>query len=78
MTARDYLLVSCRDGHKYDQFRGGKNAGCELGTLCSCSVPVYECFCGDCDYGENDEAREIIRECRERQAEEQPSDEGAP
>ncbi|KAA5603963.1 hypothetical protein F1188_18250 [Roseospira marina] len=43
---------------------GGANAGC--GPDCCCSIPVHECRrCGDCDYGDNDEAIEIIRACRE-------------
>lgn len=46
---------------------GGRNCGCvdQDGRGCgSCSVPVYECsVCKDCDYGENDEARQIIEQC---------------
>jgi hypothetical protein len=31
---------------------------------CECSVPVMECSaCGDCNYGENDEAHETIAAC---------------
>ncbi len=45
---------------------GGKNAGCEIGNDCGCSVPVHECaVCGDCDYGDNPEAFETIRRCAE-------------
>lgn len=43
---------------------GGKNAGC--GRDCGCSVPVNVCRkCGDRDYGDNAEARETIRACRQ-------------
>jgi hypothetical protein len=51
---------------------GGANCGCvflddedhELPG--SCSVPVNYCErCGDCDYGNNDDATEIRRVCRE-------------
>lgn len=49
-------------GHKW-AFRGGAWCGCEGG---SCSVPVHECeACGDCDYGDNDEAIEKRRVCVE-------------
>jgi hypothetical protein len=52
---------SCESGHEW-RFVGGKNAGCS--DDCRCSAPVYECVnCGECDYGENDEAREVIAEC---------------
>lgn len=48
------------------QSTGGMNAGCS--EWCSCSVPVNECpFCGDCDYGENDEAEQIRAACATRQ-----------
>jgi hypothetical protein len=44
---------------------GGCNAGCEAD--CACSIPVHKCSrCGDCDYGENDEAEEVRRWCKER------------
>ena len=43
---------------------GGCNCGCHEDA--SCSVPVLECSrCGDCDYGENDEAAETRRLCQE-------------
>lgn len=58
-------------GHRW-KFVGGKNAGCGENDWehgCNCSVPVYECeACGDCDYGDNDEAREIIAKCKARRA----------
>lgn len=61
---RDWLLPNCTAGdHKWKQ-RGGRACNCKGG---GCSFPVYECeVCGDCDYGDNDEAREIDRECQER------------
>ncbi len=43
---------------------GGCNAGC--GPYCGCSVPVLQCeICGDCDYGDNSEADETKRRCKE-------------
>ncbi len=56
-------------GHDW-MFVGGANAGC--GPDCCCSVPVRECRrCGDCDYGDTDEAKEIMRVCRESAAEDE-------
>lgn len=50
-------------GHRWRHI-GGKNAGCELDRDCKCSVPVHECeVCGDCDYGDNAEAREKRSDC---------------
>lgn len=47
------------------QSRGGANAGCCAD--CACSVPVHSCRrCGACDYGVNEEAREVVAECWER------------
>jgi hypothetical protein len=41
---------------------GGRNCGC--GIWDACSVPVHVCArCGDCDYGDNDEAAEVVRQC---------------
>lgn len=58
-------------GHRW-VFRGGANCGCEgvepngERWKGQCSVPVYECDgCGDCDYGDNDEAREKRVACAE-------------
>ena len=46
-------------------FAGGSNCGCPDG---SCGVPVSECSaCGDCDYGENDDAVKIRSACLERE-----------
>lgn len=48
-------------GHSWKSI-GGRNAGC--GDACCCSVPVHVCEkCGDCDYGDNDEAGEIRAGC---------------
>ena len=55
---------SCAEGHSWKHI-GGCNASCEeRGENCACSIPVYECeVCGDCDYGDNAEARGIIEHC---------------
>ena len=51
-------------GHDW-KFLGGRNAGCDR-EGCSCSVPVNECVkCGDCDYGDNAEARDIMDNCND-------------
>lgn len=51
-------------GHDWS-FVGGTNACCALGPLnCHCSIPVHECVsCGDCDYGDNDEANQVRADC---------------
>jgi len=56
-------------GHKWRHV-GGAWCGCEGRDSAgdrwsgSCSVPVHECEgCGDCDYGDNAEARETRIEC---------------
>ncbi|KAA0571114.1 hypothetical protein [Azospirillum sp. Sh1] len=54
-------------GHRWKHV-GGANAGC--GPDCGCSVPVHRCeACGDCDYGENEEAREKLAACAAERAE---------
>ncbi len=67
MTApiRDYLWLGCNTGKHDWVFVGGANAGCCKGTDdCCCSIPVHECAkCGDCDYGDNDEAAQVIELC---------------
>lgn len=56
-------------GHTWKSL-GGTNAGC--GRDCGCSRPVNTCIvCGDCDYGENAEGDEIVKDCAERHPEEQ-------
>ena len=48
-------------GHDW-QHSGGANAGCD--AWCACSIPVHVCArCGDCDYGDNDDAREDMAKC---------------
>lgn len=62
--SRDFLFVGCEGGHDMKHI-GGCNAGCD--EHCICSVPVHACTrCKDCDYGENDEAKQIIAACVER------------
>lgn len=62
-------------GHNW-QFIGGKNCGCEWmdgDDRChgNCSVPVHKCeHCGDCDYGDNDEANDKRQACQAAIAEE--------
>lgn len=59
---RDFLFLNCQTQHDW-RSTGGCNAGC--GPDCYCSVPVHECAgCGDCDYGDNEEARDIRADCR--------------
>lgn len=55
---------ACRTlGHAW-VFAGGCNCGCD--GRAGCSVPVYRCrACGDYDYGDNEEAAEIVRQCKE-------------
>lgn len=57
----DWLFVGCEKGHDW-KCLGGRNAGCD--EYCCCSVPVHSCTrCGLCDYGENEEAAEILEAC---------------
>jgi hypothetical protein len=50
-------------GHDWKHI-GGCNAACC--DDCGCSAPVHECTkCGDCDYGDNDEAESIKGRCNE-------------
>ena len=58
---RDFLFLNCwGGGHAWESI-GGCNCGCEDGR---CSVPVLCCTrCGDCDYGDNEEAKDIRRNC---------------
>lgn len=60
-----------KSGHDHVWKRmGGTNAGC--GPGCHCSVPVYSCACGDCDYGMNPEAYFIKSECAKERAPHDP------
>lgn len=64
MTVRDFLYVTGPCQHVWE-FHGGCNAGCD--DDCSCSIPVHRCkLCGDFDYGNNDDALEIMRVCEEQ------------
>lgn len=59
---RDFIFLGCQRGHDWESI-GGANCGCKDGA---CSVPVYQCrVCRDCDYGENEEAREARKLCGE-------------
>ena len=63
-TMADLYGPPCPDGHSW-QHIGGKNAGCHRD--CACSVPVNRCVvCGDCDYGDNEDATRTISECEYR------------
>lgn len=54
-------------GHRW-VFSGGANCGCK--DFLGCSIPVYECeACGDCDYGDNDDALEVRTHCAETRRE---------
>jgi hypothetical protein len=61
---REAAQATCRELGRHDmQSIGGRNCGCHEDACCS--VPVMVCTrCGECDYGDNDEAREIVRACR--------------
>jgi hypothetical protein len=54
--------ATCRELGSCDmQPAGGANCGCPDGC---CSVPVLKCTrCGDCDYADNEEAREKRAAC---------------
>ena len=72
MTApvRDFLFLHCQDGHEW-VFVGGRACDCEDPTG-YCSFPVHRCAkCGDYDYGDNDEARQVVADCAERNADEE-------
>lgn len=66
-VARDFIFVNCQDGNHRMESIGGANAGCSKD--CACSVPVHKCqTCGDCDYGKNEEADDIRKNCPHRPA----------
>lgn len=53
------------DGHAW-RFIGCRSCCCARsdGGTGGCSLPVHKCdTCGDCDYGENDEAARIVDKC---------------
>jgi hypothetical protein len=55
--------ATCAELGEHDwQSLGGRNCGCRPDGCCS--VPVNTCSrCGDCDYGDNDDARAILARC---------------
>jgi hypothetical protein len=54
--------ATCREMGCDMKHAGGKNCGCE--GVRGCSVPVYVCTrCGDCDYGDNQEALDTRADC---------------
>lgn len=59
---RQASQATCAEIGRHDLVcKGGANCGCKDG---GCSVPVFVCTrCGDCDYGENAEAREVRDAC---------------
>lgn len=59
---REAAAATCAEvGHRWVSL-GGRNAGCHKD--CSCSVPVHECeVCKDCDYGDNQWARDTMADC---------------
>lgn len=60
---RDFIFLNCEDGNHQMRSVGGCNAGCSKD--CACSVPVNECaMCGESDYGDNEDARDVRAECR--------------
>jgi hypothetical protein len=62
---RQAASATCADLSHDMQSIGGRNAGCDKD--CCCSVPVNECTrCGDCDYGDNEEAKQVRRDCKLR------------
>lgn len=68
---RQAAAATCVEiGHDW-RFIGGRSCCCELGggNYGCCSFSVHECSrCGDCDYGDNDEATEIRAACEEGHA----------
>ncbi|RWH52193.1 hypothetical protein [Mesorhizobium sp.] len=62
---REIAQGPCREyGHQWQSY-GGSNAGCN--DECGCSVPVNVCSkCGDCDYGDNEEADQVRKNCEEQ------------
>lgn len=63
LLKRRIAVAKCQEiGAHAWKSSGGCNAGCCKD--CTCSVPVNHCSrCGDCDYGDNQEARETRRLC---------------
>jgi hypothetical protein len=65
---REAAAATCAELGRHDmESVGGMWCGCQDGH---CSFPVNVCKrCGDSDYGQNEDAREIKRRCRERHGE---------
>lgn len=66
---RIVAAASCAEvGHRW-KFTGGRNCCCEaveVGESGGCSIPVHECeVCGDCDYGDNQDATDVRATCLE-------------
>jgi hypothetical protein len=63
LLERQAAGATCAEiGHDW-KCLGGCNCGCHEDA--SCSVPVNECArCKDCDYGDNNNAREVRRRCQ--------------
>ena len=57
--------ATCREfgAHRWKSI-GGRRCDCDR-EFSGCSVPVNECeVCGACDYGENEEARRTMADCK--------------
>jgi hypothetical protein len=66
---RAIAAAPCRIAGCDMQHIGGRNAGCDIGRDCGCSVPVHACRrCGDSDYGDNAEAADIRAACARGEA----------
>jgi hypothetical protein len=65
LLERQAASATCAElGHDWRSL-GGCNCGCHEDA--ACSVPVHECArCRDCDYGDNEDAREARRRCPAR------------
>lgn len=64
---REAAQASClKLGRHTWKLLGGANCGCHAEA--GCSVPVYVCtVCGDCDYGQNREAKDQREQCEFRE-----------
>lgn len=66
---REAATATCWELGRHDwQSIGGVNCGCH--ELACCSVPINECArCGECDYGDNEDANDQRSECLYRSGE---------
>jgi hypothetical protein len=64
LLERQAAGATCAElGHDWRSL-GGCTCGCREDAFCS--VPVNTCArCKDCDYGDNEDAHEVRRRCRE-------------